>query len=81
MIPNTQTSSEKALANRSLKKHKEKKSLQEDFIMSPYLKEYCHYLLKNPSYPRLKRQLLKALASLSMLHQLQQSFPHFLKDP
>jgi len=81
MIPSTQTSLEKALADGLSKKHKEKKSLQEDFTTSPHLKEYCHYLLRNPSYPRSKRRLLKALASLLTSHQLQQSFPYFLEDP
>jgi len=92
-IPNTPT----MLTQNNLSKHKQaqenytsqskhiwdqkKKSLQEDYTTLPHLKEHRHYLLKNPYYPRSKKQSLKASASLSTSCQLQQYFPQFLKDP
>jgi len=83
-IPNTPTTSTQNNSQRQVKDHisqskhtqvPTKKSLQEDSTTSLLSKEHRHYLLRNPSFPRSKRQLLKASASLSTSHQLQQSFP------
>jgi len=90
MTPNTPTTSTQNNSQRQVKDHISqskhtqalmKRSLQEDSTTSLLSKEHHHYLLRNPSYPRSKRQLLKASASLSTSCQLQQSFPHVLKDP
>jgi len=64
-IPNTLTTSTQNNLRRQVKDHISqskhiqapmKKSLQEGFTTSLLSKEHRHYLLRNPSYPRSKRQ-------------------------